>query len=661
MYSRTDDGVRRVVCVRLEQWEGLATPVAAMQLTDARAPQRVLLAAGGGALFVAFMGTKLAVDVLADANLRAGQVRSSELPSLRGGNDRAGLAAGQAGQAVSDALAAHSGFLGRARVVDPELVLEAALATGATRVVLCGHSLGGAVATLATLRLEAAMEAHSDGGDLARLLGVPRCFAFGAPACCSAALGQRVTATPGLAVRFSNYCTPADIVPYLLSVGAAVAPPRPVEAGSAERRARGFWRLPRLANLGGGALDRFSGGGNGGAADSGSGAASGEGEVAGGELGRRLGGQRGAVDASGSAVSFGLPIFAHFGAQLSIGRSGIAERTLAEERAGRAALSTRRAGKALGSSLLGGFTSHRMPTYQAALAHVCRDAIAEVRKRPKGMHLLAGRCAFEAIAPRPELVRALALAPLPAATSATPLVHVAVRARAGGDQIARHTRLRAFEVGAGGSRAMAEVSAAEAVSVASAGGHEAAAGWQMLALPWTPASRQPSLVRPIPSGSRAREAAPRVAHPTVSLGWRTIFARQQLAVDVLPRRVSVAGLPEGQRAEIAAALCEASGGAVHIVDGGSAAAELLLRAGADTSIGERELWVPEGASAGSVAAETLRALCAGAPRAIAMAAAAATAPLAQPQPTLTDRASAALSWLRSRWQGSREQLASQQA
>ena len=59
-----------------------------------------------------------------------------------------------------------------------------------------------------------------------------------------------------------------------------------------------------------------------------------------------------------------------------------------------AALATRRAGRAAASSLFGAFTSHRMPTYQGSLAHVCRD-VPRARSKPRGMHLLAGKCGLE--------------------------------------------------------------------------------------------------------------------------------------------------------------------------------------------------------------------------------------------------------------------------
>lgn len=608
VYSQTDEGIKRVVAVRLEQWEGLANPVHSMQVSiesAKAAPQKCLLALGGGAdkgglvLFAAFMGTKKTMDILADADARAVAFPLEELPQAVA--DRAGGGA---------TLAAHAGFLRRARSMPMQLLLDTATAVGAARIVLCGHSLGGAVSTLATLRLMATAER---GSAAERKLSL-RCFAFGAPACCGGEIGRRVTAAPGLANKFSNYCTPADIVPYLLSVSLAAAPPQRNEGTS---RKRAFWRLPRLAKM--------------------QPAAPAE-EIGQSEEKHQRAARGGRVDNVG--VSLGLPIFAHFGQQLSIGRSGVAQRSSAEEREGKAALATRRAGRAAASSLFGAFTSHRMPTYQGSLAHVCRDALARARSKPRGMHLLAGKCGFGTVALEPAIEHAVALAALPRVPSdggnTERHMHVALHSKI---DIAPYLRVRLFQ----GGESMPEVAAGPALR-----GDASTDAWQVLSLPFGSSSALSAQTRGV--GAAAAR---------VELGWRTPFVRHLRTVTVVPRRVCLAGFAQDVRDDIASALEAASAGGIEIVSeaevgeqraaGSGHAVELVVRAGESEreSVPEGEIRVSPTVDSRVACARTFAALEANAPRAAVAAASRLTDQTSglSAVGTMLQRVRSAFSWL----------------
>lgn len=174
--------------------------------------RRFLLATSPTTLFVAFMGTKQLRDVLADANLgtallwaeaeavaeamsATGAQPSQEEPSDR----QAASAAVTAGTAAAGATAAaaavapaqtaapgvHRGFLGRAQAVQVEPLWTHARQQG-LRLVLCGHSLGGAVAQLCTLRLLHLLRAAPPPADALR------CIVFGCPAIGNTALAEHV-------------------------------------------------------------------------------------------------------------------------------------------------------------------------------------------------------------------------------------------------------------------------------------------------------------------------------------------------------------------------------------------------------------------------------------------------------------------------------------
>ena len=113
------------------------------------------------------MGTKELRDLLADSNLLSrvlwpseGEVARAQLP------------------------AAHGGFLSRSEGIPIEALWRHAQKQG-LRLVVCGHSLGGAVAMLSTLRLLAALAQPPPTQQLA-------CIGLGMPALGNAALAEHV-------------------------------------------------------------------------------------------------------------------------------------------------------------------------------------------------------------------------------------------------------------------------------------------------------------------------------------------------------------------------------------------------------------------------------------------------------------------------------------
>lgn len=181
-----------------------SAPLQAVQFSRRAAGHRFLLARSADALFLAFQGTKRPADVLADATFLKRQLWDDDADASAADTEAAAAAVAEA------APAAHRGFLARAEAVPAEALYAHARRQG-LRLVLCGecglllccfcfalqappplpcptcaspadagHSLGGAVAQLSTLRL---LRAGADA---------LRCITFGAPAVGDAALAALV-------------------------------------------------------------------------------------------------------------------------------------------------------------------------------------------------------------------------------------------------------------------------------------------------------------------------------------------------------------------------------------------------------------------------------------------------------------------------------------
>ncbi|MEW5314731.1 MAG: hypothetical protein WDW38_006203 [Sanguina aurantia] len=163
-------------------------------------PQHYIIAAGGNSLYVAFMGTKQPRDLITDANVVHEPVWAESVA----------LAADK--QSIP---AAHRGFLSRARAIQVEQLYELAQSTG-RRLVLCGHSLGGAVAKLCTLRMLRELPSWP-----APTLG---CVCFATPAVGNSALAELVESA-GWASHFKTYYLPEDQLMQLLTRTAIRSPP----------------------------------------------------------------------------------------------------------------------------------------------------------------------------------------------------------------------------------------------------------------------------------------------------------------------------------------------------------------------------------------------------------------------------------------------------
>lgn len=157
----------------------------AMQGSIADSSQHFLIATGSDALYVAFMGTKQPRDLRADLSFLHEPIWKEAMDLAKDSKS---------------VPAAHAGFLERSRAVNIEQLNELATSSG-RRLVLCGHSLGGAVAKLTALRL------------LRELPEWPtpalRCICFATPAVGNASLASLVR-DAGWASHFKTYFLPED-------------------------------------------------------------------------------------------------------------------------------------------------------------------------------------------------------------------------------------------------------------------------------------------------------------------------------------------------------------------------------------------------------------------------------------------------------------------
>jgi hypothetical protein len=157
----------------------------AIQSSISDSSQHFLIATGSDALYVAFMGTKEARDLKADLSFLHEPIWKEAMDLAKDSKS---------------VPAAHAGFLERSRAVDIEQLNELASTSG-RRLVLCGHSLGGAVAKLTALRL------------LRELPEWPtptlKCICFATPAVGNASLADLVK-NAGWAQHFKTYFLPED-------------------------------------------------------------------------------------------------------------------------------------------------------------------------------------------------------------------------------------------------------------------------------------------------------------------------------------------------------------------------------------------------------------------------------------------------------------------
>ncbi|MBA0832175.1 hypothetical protein Goarm_016581 [Gossypium armourianum] len=209
---------------------GQIVSIERVQPSSDHVPHRYLLAEAGDTLFASFIGTKQYKDVMADANILQGaifhedvaeEIGRIELTEANRGERQKGNEENQFNPLESKPKqikdrpkpAAHLGFLARAKGI-PALELYRLAQKKKRKLVLCGHSLGGAVAALATLAILRVIAVSSSSKESERVQ--VKCITFSQPAVGNAALRDYVN-RKGWQHYFKSYCIPEDLVPRILS------------------------------------------------------------------------------------------------------------------------------------------------------------------------------------------------------------------------------------------------------------------------------------------------------------------------------------------------------------------------------------------------------------------------------------------------------------
>ncbi|KAK9944624.1 hypothetical protein M0R45_010184 [Rubus argutus] len=228
VYKRPASELVRAVNKFKADFGGQIVSLDRVQPSSDHVPHRYLLAEAGDTLFASFIGTKQYKDVMTDANILQGAIFHEDPvedtegietnkcnPPRKGNGENSFNPLESKTKQVNNKAkpAAHRGFLARAKGI-PALELYRLAQKKKRNLVLCGHSLGGAVAVLATLailRVVAASSSSKENGTVR-----VKCITFSQPPVGNAALRDYVN-REGWQHYFKSYCIPEDLVPRILS------------------------------------------------------------------------------------------------------------------------------------------------------------------------------------------------------------------------------------------------------------------------------------------------------------------------------------------------------------------------------------------------------------------------------------------------------------
>ncbi|GMH02457.1 hypothetical protein Nepgr_004296 [Nepenthes gracilis] len=230
VYKRPASELIRAVNKFKADFGGQVVSLERVQPSLDHVPHRYLLAEAGDTLFASFMGTKQYKDVMADVNIFQGaifhdddvedivetEIAESDIIDSQQRNVEKITGTPetkhkQRRQKLKPA--AHRGFMARAKGI-PALELYRLAQKKKKKLVLCGHSLGGAVAALSTLAILRVIAPSSPSKENEKFQ--VKCITFSQPPVGNAALRDYVN-RKGWQHYFKTYCIPEDLVPRILS------------------------------------------------------------------------------------------------------------------------------------------------------------------------------------------------------------------------------------------------------------------------------------------------------------------------------------------------------------------------------------------------------------------------------------------------------------
>ncbi|KAG4191402.1 hypothetical protein ERO13_A07G090700v2 [Gossypium hirsutum] len=226
VYKKPASEMMRAVNKFKADFGGQVVSLERVQPSSDHVPHRYLLAEAGDTLFASFIGTKQYKDVMAGANILQGAIFNEDVDRIevteanqgerqKGNGENKSISLGSKPKQIKDRLepAAHRGFLARAKGI-PALELYRLAQKKKRKLVLCGHSLGGAVAALATLAILRVIAESSSSKDSEKVH--VKCITFSQPPVGNAALRDYVN-RKGWQHYFKSYCIPEDLIPRILS------------------------------------------------------------------------------------------------------------------------------------------------------------------------------------------------------------------------------------------------------------------------------------------------------------------------------------------------------------------------------------------------------------------------------------------------------------